>query len=162
AMPRRAMAGADFRESGSISRRQRPGRESAVSGARGGRLPDTIDAAMEQLNASVDIDRALWREDIDGSVAHAEGLARAGVISEAEAKELVRGLGQIAGEIERGEFSWDAKKEDVHMNIEARLIELCGKVGGKLHTGRSRNDQVATDLRLWCRRRSEEVLAALD
>jgi argininosuccinate lyase len=133
-----------------------------MSVARGGRLPESIDLAMEQLNASVDIDSALWREDIDASVAHAEGLARAGVISQDEAERLVTGLTQIANEIERGEFEWDPKKEDVHMNIEARLLEVCGKVGGKLHTGRSRNDQVATDLRLWCRRRTEELVAALD
>lgn len=130
--------------------------------ARGGRLPDSVDAAMERLNQSVDVDSALWREDIDGSIAHAEGLARAGVISEAEAKQIVAGLSQIADEIERGQFSWDPRKEDVHMNIEARLLEICGKVGGKLHTGRSRNDQVATDLRLWCRRRSAEVIEAVE
>lgn len=133
-----------------------------MSVARGGRLPASIDAAMEQLNASVEIDSALWREDIDGSIAHAEGLARAGVIGSDDAEQLVRGLRQVAAEIEAGDFPWDPKKEDVHMNIEARLLEICGKLGGKLHTGRSRNDQVATDLRLWCRRRTDEVIEALD
>jgi len=129
--------------------------------ARGGRLPASIDAAMERLNQSVDIDSKLWREDIDGSIAHAEGLARAGVISAGEAAELVRGLRQVAEEIQSGAFVWDPKKEDVHMNIESRLTEICGKVGGKLHTARSRNDQVATDLRLWCRRQTDEVLECL-
>lgn len=132
-----------------------------MSVARGGRLPDSIDAAMERLNASVDIDSRLWREDIDGSIAHAQGLARAGVITESDAESLVAGLRQIATEIESGEFQWDPKKEDVHMNIESRLIDICGKVGGKLHTGRSRNDQVATDLRLWCRRRADEIVESL-
>ncbi len=131
-------------------------------GARGGRLPQAVDQAMAELNASVDIDRELWREDIQGSVAHARGLGRAGVISEEEAEQLVNGLERVAGEIERGEMKWDPEKEDVHMNIEARLIEICGPVGGKLHTGRSRNDQVATDLRLWTRRRVGETLDALD
>jgi argininosuccinate lyase len=130
--------------------------------ARGGRLPDAIDAAMERLNTSVDIDWELWQEDIAGSIAHAEGLARAGVLSNAEALSIVTGLQQIKGEIERGEFFWDRKKEDVHMNIEARLRDVVGPVGGKLHTGRSRNDQVATDLRLWTRRRCEEAILAID
>ena len=132
-----------------------------MSGARGGRLPAAVDAAMADLNASVDVDRALWREDIDGSIAHARGLARASVIGEDEAQQIVLGLERIAREIEAGQFVWDPAKEDVHMNVEARLIELCGPVGGKLHTGRSRNDQVATDLRLYARRRGQEVVAAL-
>ena len=132
-----------------------------MSGARGGRLPQDIDAAMQALNASVDVDRELWQVDIRGSVAHARGLAEAGVISAAEADEIVDGLQRIARQIEAGEFVWEARLEDVHMNIEARLIELVGPVGGKLHTGRSRNDQVATDLRLWARERCEETLRAL-
>ncbi|HEY4104733.1 MAG TPA: argininosuccinate lyase [Polyangiaceae bacterium] len=130
--------------------------------ARGGRLPDAIDAAMERLNTSVDIDWELWREDIAGSIAHAEGLGRAGVLREDEVVAIVTGLQRIKGEIERGEFVWDRKKEDVHMNIEARLREITGPVGGKLHTGRSRNDQIATDIRLWTRRRCEEMLIAID
>jgi argininosuccinate lyase len=130
--------------------------------ARGGRLPGALDAAMERLNTSVDVDSELWREDIRGSIAHARGLGRAGVIPEPEVGVIVGGLERIAGEIERGEFVWKREREDVHMNIEARLVELVGPVGGKLHTGRSRNDQVATDLRLFCLRRGGEVLAALD
>ncbi|HOU90264.1 MAG TPA: argininosuccinate lyase, partial [Polyangiaceae bacterium] len=86
---------------------------------------------------------------------------RAGVITSAEADELVRGLDQIAGEIERGEFRWDPEREDVHMNVEARLTALVGPLGGKLHTGRSRNDQVATDLRLYVRRRGREIVGAI-
>src|SRR5687767_14027389 len=129
--------------------------------ARGGRLPEQIDAAMERLNTSVDVDSELWREDIAGSLAHARGLERAGVLSAAEVATLVRGLEQIEGEIERGELVWGRSLEDVHMNIESRLTESCGAVGGKLHTGRTRNDQVATDLRLWTRRKTDETCAAI-
>ncbi|MFZ5889786.1 MAG: argininosuccinate lyase [Myxococcota bacterium] len=129
--------------------------------ARGGRLPQAIDAAMERLNTSVDIDSELWAEDIQGSIAHARGLVRAGVLTAAEADSIVSGLERIAGEIKGGTFVWEREKEDVHMNIEARLTALVGSVGGKLHTGRSRNDQVATDLRLYCRRRGQELRAAL-
>jgi argininosuccinate lyase len=103
----------------------------------------------------------MWLEDIRGSIAHARGLGRTGVISQADADAIVSGLQRVQGEIERGELVWDRAKEDVHMNIEARLTALIGPVGGKLHTGRSRNDQVATDLRLYCRRRGGEALEAL-
>jgi argininosuccinate lyase len=130
--------------------------------ARGGRLPEQIDAAMERLNTSVDVDSEMWREDIQGSIAHARGLERAGVLNADEVATLVKGLEQIRGEIERGEFVWKREREDVHMNIEARLTEICGPVGGKLHTGRSRNDQVATDLRLWSRRKTDEAIAAVE
>jgi argininosuccinate lyase len=123
-------------------------------------LPAALDAAMAALNTSVHIDSALWREDIAGSTAHARGLARIGVISEDEARQIVAGLQQIAGEIERGEFQWDVEKEDVHMNIESRLTALV-PAGAKLHTGRSRNDQIATDLRLWARRQAGELEQAL-
>jgi argininosuccinate lyase len=116
---------------------------------------------MERLNTSVDIDSELWAEDIQGSIAHARGLVRAGVLSTAEAETIVSGLEQIAAEIRSGAFRWERDKEDVHMNIEARLTALVGSVGGKLHTGRSRNDQVATDLRLYSRRRGRELDAAL-
>jgi argininosuccinate lyase len=117
---------------------------------------------MERLNTSVDVDGELWREDIRGSTAHARGLARAGIITDAEAQAIVEGLGRVAGEIERGELTFRRDREDVHMNVEARLVELIGAVGGKLHTGRSRNDQVATDLRLYCRRLGEETLASME
>ena len=130
--------------------------------ARGGRLPEQIDAAMERLNTSVDVDCELWREDIQGSIAHARGLQRAGVLSAGEVESLVRGLEQVRAEIESGQFVWKREREDVHMNIEARLTEICGPVGGKLHTGRSRNDQVATDLRLWARRKTDEAIAAVE
>jgi argininosuccinate lyase len=132
-----------------------------MSVARGGRLPEAVDSAMQRLNASVDVDSELWREDITGSIAHARGLARAGVLTHAEVEAIAAGLEQIAAEIECGTLSWDPAREDVHMNIEARLVEIAGPVGGKLHTARSRNDQVATDLRLWVRRKGHETLSLL-
>ncbi|MBN1608557.1 MAG: argininosuccinate lyase [Polyangiaceae bacterium] len=127
----------------------------------GGRLPETLDEAMAELNASVDVDSELWREDIEGSTAHARELARIGVLSADELDSLLGGLDTIREEIQSGAFAWDPALEDVHMNIESRLTAICGAVGGKLHTGRSRNDQVATDLRLWARRRSRELLDAI-
>jgi argininosuccinate lyase len=132
-----------------------------MSVARGGRLPQATDAAMAALNQSVDVDRELWREDITASIAHARGLVSAHVLTASEANEIVAGLERVAAEIERGELVWSAEREDVHMNIEARLTELIGPLGGKLHTGRSRNDQVATDLRLWARRKTRETLLAV-
>jgi argininosuccinate lyase len=130
--------------------------------ARGGRLSPEISQAMAELNTSVHVDSALWREDIAGSLAHVQGLLGAGVLSSDEARVLTGGLQQVAREIEGGGFTWDPAKEDVHMNVEARLAEIVGPVGGKLHTGRSRNDQVATDLRLWVRRKIDETVAALN
>lgn len=132
-----------------------------MSVARGGRLPDNIDSAMQELNASVAVDSALWPFDIQGSKAHARGLARAGVLTEEEAQILTVGLDQVAAEIEQGVLVWDPAREDVHMNIEARLTEIVGSVGGKLHTARSRNDQVATDLRLFCRKALTDVRESL-
>ena len=132
-----------------------------MSVARGGRLPTAIDEAMQNINASVHVDSALWREDIQGSIAHAAGLARAGIISQDDCSAIIAGLQDVAAEIEAGTFTWDPAKEDVHMNIEARLLEIVGPVGGKLHTGRSRNDQIATDLRLWVRTRLDEIVSIL-
>ncbi len=117
---------------------------------------------MTELNTSVHIDAELWKEDIEGSVAHVGGLEAAGVVTREEAATLVAGLESVASEIREGRMQWDPAREDVHMNVEARLSELVGPVGGKLHTGRSRNDQVATDLRLWSRRKIDETLEALD
>ncbi len=117
----------------------------------GGRFQGGPAELFEQFGHSLDADIKLWREDIRGSQAHARMLGRQGIISEAEATTLIDGLTQVAGEIEAGTFSWSEALEDVHMNVEARLREIVGDVAGKLHTGRSRNDQVATDLRLWMR-----------
>ncbi len=117
----------------------------------GGRFTQPTDAFVEAFTASVAFDRRLYHYDIQGSIAHARMLARVGVLSEAECAAIVQGLEEIEAEIERGEFPWSVRLEDVHMNIEARLTERIGETGKKLHTGRSRNDQVATDLRLYLR-----------
>ncbi|MEM9838525.1 MAG: argininosuccinate lyase [Pseudomonadota bacterium] len=117
----------------------------------GGRFSGGPAELFQAFGHSLDADLKLWREDIEGSVAHARMLGRQGIISEAEAETLVEGLGKVAAEIEAGTFEWSEALEDVHMNVEARLRALVGDVAGKLHTGRSRNDQVATDLRLWVR-----------
>ncbi|MBU1230708.1 MAG: argininosuccinate lyase [Proteobacteria bacterium] len=114
----------------------------------GGRFAEAAAATVEQYTQSESFDRALYREDIKGSKAHAAMLGQCGVISQEEAGELVRGLDQVLSEIEAGSFVWRRELEDVHMNIERRLTEIVGPVGGKLHTARSRNDQVALDLRL--------------
>ncbi|MDR2991630.1 MAG: argininosuccinate lyase, partial [Burkholderiaceae bacterium] len=106
---------------------------------------------VQRYTASVGFDRRLWRADIQGSLAHAEMLAAQGIISAQELAGIQRGLAQIAQEIESGAFQWKLALEDVHLNIEARLTQLVGDAGKRLHTGRSRNDQVATDLRLWLR-----------
>ena len=116
---------------------------------------------VQRYTASVGFDRRLWRADIDGSLAHAEMLAAQGVISAQDGADIERGLSQIAGEIERGEFEWKLELEDVHLNIEARLTALVGDAGKRLHTGRSRNDQVATDIRLWLRGEIDGLAALL-
>ena len=128
----------------------------------GGRFTDSTDALLEQFTASVHIDRRLYACDIQGSIAHARTLEKAKVITGEEAAQIIRGLEQICEEIEQGEFVWSDALEDVHMNIETRLIELIGDAGRKLHTGRSRNDQVATDLRLYMRGRIDELHEAID
>ena len=116
---------------------------------------------VQRYTASVGFDRRLWRADIDGSLAHADMLAAQGIIAAQDLDDIRRGLGQIAGEIEAGEFEWKLALEDVHLNIEARLTELVGAAGKRLHTGRSRNDQVATDVRLWLRGEIDGLAALL-
>ena len=116
-----------------------------------GRFTAPTDAFVEAFTASVGFDRRMYREDIAGSIAHATMLAEVGVLSDAERDAIIDGLRDIRIEIERGEFAWSTELEDVHMNIEARLTDRIGITGKKLHTGRSRNDQVATDIRLYLR-----------
>jgi argininosuccinate lyase len=116
---------------------------------------------VEEFTESVSFDRALYRHDIDGSIAHARMLARVGVLSAGECDAIVEGLKAIKQDIEQGLFSWSARLEDVHMNIEADLTERIGDVGKKLHTARSRNDQIATDLRLYLREAVDYVLDEL-
>ena len=116
-----------------------------------GRFSEPTDAFVEAFTASVEFDQRLYRYDIEGSIAHARMLARQGILSEAERDLIVAGLTRIRERIDRGEFVWRVELEDVHMNIEAALTADIGIAGKKLHTGRSRNDQVATDVRLWLR-----------
>lgn len=110
-----------------------------------------------RINASISIDKRLYRQDIDGSLAHAEMLARQGIISWEDEDAIRQGLGKIKDEIERGEFQFKDNLEDIHMNIEARLKEIIGQPAGRLHTARSRNDQVATDFRMWVRERCDAL-----
>jgi argininosuccinate lyase len=123
----------------------------------GGRFEKDTDAAVERFTESVSFDRCLYKEDIRGSIAHAEMLARCGLLSEAELAQVREGLGDIEKEIAAGSFPWSVPLEDVHMNIESALIARIGDVGRKLHTARSRNDQVALDVRLWCRSAIDEL-----
>ena len=122
----------------------------------GGRFSDALDPLMEEFNASISFDRRLWQVDIRGSQAYAHALARADLLTEDEAEQIVAGLERVADEWRADGFVIQAGDEDIHTANERRLTELIGTVAGKLHTGRSRNDQVATDLRLWLR---EELLA---
>ena len=117
----------------------------------GGRFSEPTDEFVQAFTASVGFDRRLADADIDGSLAHAKTLHRAGLLDDGELKSIEDGLGRIRDEIAGGEFAWSVALEDVHMNIEARLTELIGEAGKKLHTGRSRNDQIATDIRLYLR-----------
>jgi argininosuccinate lyase len=117
----------------------------------GGRFSSAPADIMRRINASIGFDQALWRQDIAGSRAHAAMLAHVGIISTADEAAIAEGLTQIAAEIEAGRFPFEEALEDIHMNIEARLAERVGDAGKRLHTARSRNDQVATDFRLWVR-----------
>lgn len=127
----------------------------------GGRFSEPVDAFVARFTASVDFDQRLYRHDIMGSIAHATMLAKVGVLTAHECDTVVAGLQAIEKEIEAGQFEWSTALEDVHMNIEARLTEQVGIVGKKLHTGRSRNDQVATDIRLWLRDEIDLILSEL-
>ena len=125
------------------------------------RFAEATDAFVEEFTASVSFDQRMAQQDIQGSLAHAAMLNHIGILTAQELADIQRGLAQISGEIERGEFVWSIKQEDVHMNIEARLTDLIGIAGKKLHTGRSRNDQVATDIRLYLRSEITTILAQL-
>ncbi len=118
----------------------------------GGRFSGETDPLVADATRSVEVDRVLALDDIDGSIAHVHGLARAGLLTADEATRLVEGLRALRGEVEAGTLVWDPALEDVHLNLEAALAARLGPLAGKLHTGRSRNDQVALDLRLWLRR----------
>ena len=127
----------------------------------GGRFAAGPAAVMEEINASIDFDRALYGQDIDGSAAHATMLAAIGIISSDDRDAIIAGLNAIRSEIEAGTFTFSRALEDIHLNIEARLTELIGPAGGRLHTARSRNDQVALDFRMWTRDALRDTEAAL-
>jgi argininosuccinate lyase len=127
----------------------------------GGRFGSKPDPLMEEINASIDFDRHLYRQDIAASKAHAAMLAKTGIITAQDAKRIAHGLDTILSEIEAGKFKFKRALEDIHMNVESRLGELIGPPAGRLHSARSRNDQVATDFRLWVRDAVDEIDAAL-
>jgi argininosuccinate lyase len=127
----------------------------------GGRFSSEPAAIMAEINASIDVDRHLFRQDIAASKVHAEMLAKQGIISAADAKTIIRGLDKVLVEIESGAFAFKPELEDIHMNVEARLAELIGPAAGRLHTARSRNDQVATDFKLWIRDAIDAIDALL-
>jgi argininosuccinate lyase len=117
----------------------------------GGRFQSGPDAIMEDINASIEFDKALWQQDIAGSRAHVAMLAKQGIVEDKDAEAITAGLSKVEAEIAGGQFTFSRALEDIHMNIESRLSEIVGPAAGRLHTARSRNDQVATDMRLWVR-----------
>ncbi|MFZ5852979.1 MAG: argininosuccinate lyase [Chloroflexota bacterium] len=127
----------------------------------GGRFSAATDERVADFTRSIEVDRELALDDLAGSIAHVHGLGRAGLLTAEEVTQLVAGLEGLAAEVEAGRLEWDPALEDVHMNLEAALEARVGPVGRKLHTGRSRNDQVATDLRLWARRSIDRLDAAI-
>ncbi|HHJ21019.1 MAG TPA: argininosuccinate lyase [Gammaproteobacteria bacterium] len=128
----------------------------------GGRFSEPTDAFVEAFTASVNFDQRLYLHDIEGSRAHARMLSKVGVLSDTECEQILAGLDTIQAEIESGQFNWSIALEDVHMNIEARLTDLIGIAGKKLHTGRSRNDQIATDIRLYLREQIDLIVAEIE
>ena len=117
----------------------------------GGRFDGGPDAIMEEINASIEYDKRLANEDIAGSIAHVRMLAKQGIVSDDDANAIVGGLETVRDEIAAGDFEFKRSLEDIHMNVESRLADLIGPAAGRLHTARSRNDQVATDFKLWTR-----------
>ena len=128
----------------------------------GGRFAEGPSAIMREINASIPFDKILWREDVEGSRAHVAMLARQGIVSAEDAGTIDRGLQQIAAEYERDGVPEDWDLEDIHMTVEARLTEIVGPVAGRLHTARSRNDQVATDFRMWVRTANRRAIAGIE
>src|SRR6201746_481859 len=123
----------------------------------GGRFSERPDAIMEEINVSIDVDRHLYAQDIAASKAHAAMLAAQGIITANDAKNIGKGLDTILSEIGKGSFDFKRALEDIHLTVERRLGELIGPAAGRLHTARSRNDQVATDFRLWIRSRIDDI-----
>jgi argininosuccinate lyase len=127
----------------------------------GGRFKKDTHKIAEKFSASVDFDKRLYREDIEGSIAHVTMLAECGIILKSEAEKISKGLKQIEKEIDSGKFAFREEYEDIHLNIEKRLIEKIGDTGGKIHTARSRNDQIALDMRLYLRKEINEIILLL-
>src|SRR5712664_3646361 len=127
----------------------------------GGRFGESPDAIMYEINVSIDVDRHMYSQDIAASKAHAAMLAAQGIITAGDAKNIGKGLDTILSEISNGSFDFKRALEDIHMNVESRLSELIGPAAGRLHTARSRNDQVATDFRLYVRDTIDETDATL-
>lgn len=134
----------------------------ATNSAWGGRFQESTDAFVAEFTASVNFDRRMAAEDIAGSLAHAQMLVEAGILSAVDGEAIRTGLAQVQAEIDVGEFVWSVALEDVHMNIEKRLTDLIGDAGKRLHTGRSRNDQVATDIRLYTRAAIDRITAEIE
>ena len=128
----------------------------------GGRFASGPDAIMEEINASIDFDKKLYVQDIQGSLAHAAMLVDTHIISAEDGDKIAQGLNTILSEIEKGGFEFSRRLEDIHMNIEARLADLIGPAAGRLHTARSRNDQVALDFRMWVRSTLEATGSCVD
>jgi argininosuccinate lyase len=136
--------------------------ETTTNAMWGGRFAAGPDAIMEAINASIGFDKRLAKQDIDGSRAHAAMLAATGILSDSDAEAIREGLLTVLSEIEAGTFQFSTALEDIHMNVEARLKEVIGEPAGRLHTGRSRNDQVATDFKLWVRDQIDAAIAGLE
>ncbi|MCK4737134.1 MAG: argininosuccinate lyase, partial [Sulfurimonas sp.] len=126
-----------------------------------GRFSASASSLLDEFNASIMYDRKLYQEDIEGSLAHAAMLAKQGILTTEDLIAITDGLNQVKSEIESGEFEWKISDEDLHMGIEKRLTAIIGDAGKKLHTARSRNDQVAVDFRRWVLKRNKEIVEAL-
>jgi argininosuccinate lyase len=140
---------------------KKPENSSNESKLWGGRFSEPTDAFVEAFTASVEFDQRMYRQDIEGSRAHARMLNKIDVLDKKDMESILKGLDQVEQEIAKGEFNWSVSREDVHMNIEARLTEIVGDAGKRLHTGRSRNDQVATDIRLYMREQIAFAIAEI-
>lgn len=143
------------------SDKEQPNGSNKTNSAWGGRFQEPTNKFVERFNASVSFDQRLYKHDIAGSIAHTQMLAKVGVLTTSESQAIVSGLSSIEQQIESGQFNWLTAREDVHMNIEAMLTDNIGEVGKKLHTGRSRNDQVATDIRLYLRDAIDQIIVEL-
>ena len=144
-----------------IDRKNKEKGKSQVSSVWGGRFTGVPSDIMEKINPSIDFDKRFFVQDIEGSRVHAEMLGKQGIISAKESEEIIEGLNQIEKEIHEGNFQFRRDLEDIHMNVEARLTTLIGETGGRLHTARSRNDQVATDFKMWVRDKIDDLMEAL-